>query len=70
MDLNLPPESPPQLRSSFMFKVEVRKKIAYREFFVRKYGEETYSIIIGSELPFIISGHPRRDVILHVFIFV
>ena len=70
MDLNLPPGGPPQLRSSFVLKVEVRKKIAYREFFMRKYGEDTYSVILESELPFIISGHLGRDAILHIFIFV
>ncbi len=71
MDLNLPPEMPPQLRSSLLFKVIVKKKVTHREFFVRRYGESTYATIVESELPFILSVYPRsRDAILHVLIFV
>lgn len=58
------------LKSFVDFKVVVRKKVAHREFFVRKYGEATYMLIVGSEKPFIILGIPRRDAILCIFIFV
>ena len=72
MDLNILPSPFPSLglRSSFDFRIVVKKKVAHRDLFVRKYGEATYATIVGSERPFIISGVPGRNGVMYIFIFV
>lgn len=69
MDLNVPVGLTRQLRSSFTIRLIVEKKIAHREFFISKYGEESYALIVGSELPFVITGLPVNGV-LGVYVYV